>query len=88
MNQAIQDDAVLTEPEARQLLRLSKITLLRMRQLDDRGGLPFVQLSPGRIGYFRRDVLAYLAARRVGRLPNEQRGSDEPHRLVGDDEVH
>jgi len=71
MDQANQYDAVLTEPEARQLLRLSKITLLRMRQLSDRGGLPFIQLSQARIGYFRRDVLAYLSRRRVGVLPDE-----------------
>lgn len=57
--------AVLTEREVRQLLRLRKITLLRVRQRDDRGGLPFVQLSPGRIGYLRRDIDAYLAACRI-----------------------
>ena len=66
-----EDEFVLTVPEVRQLLRLSKITLLRMRQRDDRGGLPFVQLSPGRIGYLH-DVRAYLAARRVGSLPEQQ----------------
>jgi hypothetical protein len=66
------DEVVLTEPEVRQLLRLSKITLLRMRQREDRGGLPFVQLSPGRIGYLRGDLRAFLAARRVGSLSNKQ----------------
>ena len=50
----------LTEPEARQLLRVSKITLIRMRKLADKGGLPFVKLSPGRVGYLRRDVVGYL----------------------------
>ena len=63
-----EDYTVLTEAEVRQQLRLSKITLLRMRQRDDRGGLPFVQLSPGRIGYLRADVTAFLAARRVGAI--------------------
>jgi hypothetical protein len=76
MNQAIIDeferDWVLTEREARTLLRLSRVTLLRMRQLPDKGGLPFVQLSSGRIGYLRSDVRSYLAARRVGRLPGEK----------------
>ena len=65
------DDMVLTEPEARQLLRVSKITLIRMRKLADKGGLPFVKLSPGRIGYLRRDIITYLATRRVGTLPGE-----------------
>jgi hypothetical protein len=65
------EDQVLTEPEARQLLRLSKVTLIRMRKLADKGGLPFVRLSAGRIGYFRRDIVGYLAARRVGTLPDE-----------------
>jgi hypothetical protein len=66
------DDLVLTELEARQLLRVSKITLIRMRKLADKGGLPFVKLSPGRIGYLRRDIISYLATRRVGTLPGEQ----------------
>lgn len=66
-----EDYAVLTEAEVRQQLRISKITLLRMRQRDDRGGLPFVQLSPGRVGYLKADVQAYLLARRVGALPAE-----------------
>lgn len=63
---------VLTEREVRQLLRLSKITLLRMRQRDDRGGLPFVQLSPGCIGYLKCDVRAFLEARRVAASPGQQ----------------
>ncbi len=65
-----EDDLVLTAAETAQLLSVSTFTLLRMRQRDDTGGLPFVQLSPGRIGYSRRDVRAYVAARRVGSLPN------------------
>lgn len=81
MNQPIHYDAVLTEPEARQLLRLSKITMLRMRQLPDQGGLPFVRLSPGRIGYFQRDVHAYLATRRVGCLPDERADADQSSSL-------
>jgi hypothetical protein len=65
----LDDYAVLTEPEVRRLTGLSKITLLRMRKRDDCGGLPYIQLSPGRIGYMRRDTCAYLIARRVGSLP-------------------
>lgn len=61
-----QNNVVLTEPEVRRSLRLSKATLIRMRQRPDRGGLPFVQLSAGRIGYLDSDVRAFLAARRVG----------------------
>jgi hypothetical protein len=60
------DDAVSTVAYTARLLGVSEITLLRMRQREDRGGLPFVQLSPGRIGYLRRDVRAFLEARRVG----------------------
>jgi hypothetical protein len=63
------EDAVLTAAETATLLGLSKFTLLRMRQRPGSDGLPFVQLSPNRIGYVRRDVLAFLAARRVGGLP-------------------
>jgi hypothetical protein len=36
-----------------------------MRQQPDCGGLPFVRLSEKRIGYLRRDVGAFLLARRV-----------------------
>jgi hypothetical protein len=63
------DDAVLTAAETANMLRVSSITLLRMRQRPDADGLPFVRLSQHRIGYVRRDVLAFLAARRVGALP-------------------
>jgi predicted DNA-binding transcriptional regulator AlpA len=60
-----QDDAVLNSNEVSQLLGLSKFTLLRMRQRPDLGGLPYIKLSEGRLGYQRRDVRAFLAARRV-----------------------
>jgi hypothetical protein len=66
------EDAVLTVAETARLLSVSKFTLLRMRQRQGCAGLPFVQLSPGRIGYLRQDVLAFLKARRVGALPEEQ----------------
>ena len=62
------DDSVLTVAETARLLSVSKFTLLRMRQREGCGGLPFVQLSPGRIGYLRRDVRGFLVARRVGSL--------------------
>jgi hypothetical protein len=60
------EDAVLTAAETAAQLGLSKFTLLRMRQRPNADGLPFVKLGPNRIGYVRRDVLAFLAARRVG----------------------
>ena len=63
------EHAVLTAVDTASLLGVSKITLLRMRQQPNAGGLPYVQLSTNRIGYVRRDVLAFLAARRVGVLP-------------------
>jgi hypothetical protein len=62
---ALDDDTVLTEPETRKRVRLSKATLIRMRQSPDLGGLPFIQLSPGRIGYLWGDVKTYILARRV-----------------------
>lgn len=65
----LDEDACLSTGETAQLLGVDRITLLRMRQLDDCGGLPWVRVSPGRIGYMRRDIRAYLAARRVGALP-------------------
>jgi hypothetical protein len=61
----LDDDTVLTEPEARKRLRLSKATMIRMRQSPDLGGLPFVRLSPKRIGYLWGDLKTYLEARRV-----------------------
>ena len=64
------DDAVLTAAETAAQLGLSKFTLLRMRQRPNADGLPFVQLSPNRIGYVRCDVRAFLNARRVGELPH------------------
>jgi hypothetical protein len=71
------EERVLTAAEAGELLGLSRFTMLRMRQLPDAGGLPFVQLSQGRIGYRSRDVTAYLVARRVGRLPGEPEPTQE-----------
>jgi hypothetical protein len=64
-----EDYSVLSPAETAQLLGLHKLTLLRMRQRDDCGGLPFVRLSSNRIGYVWVDVRAFLAARRVGSLP-------------------
>jgi predicted DNA-binding transcriptional regulator AlpA len=58
-------DGVLTTAEVATLLGLSKFTLLRMRQQKDRGDLPYLQLSPGRLAYWKSDVRAYIAARRV-----------------------
>jgi hypothetical protein len=70
---SLRDDyAVLTPAETARLLGLHKLTLLRMRQRNDHGGLPFVRLSTNRVGYVWCDVRAFLAARRVGRLPNQQ----------------
>jgi len=63
-------DFALSPSQVAHILGLNKITLIRMRQRPDQGGLPFVQLSPGRIGYMRSDVQAYIAMRRVGSLPS------------------
>jgi hypothetical protein len=58
------DDEVLTVAEAAQQLGLSKFTLVRMREAKDSGGLRWVQLTPGRIGYRRGDIRQYLLDRR------------------------
>jgi hypothetical protein len=63
------EDTVMTPAETARMLGLSEFTLLRKRKESGAGGLPFVRLSQHRIGYIRRDVLAFLAARRVGALP-------------------
>lgn len=63
------DDRVLTAAETAVLLGVSEFTLLRKRQRPKADGLPFVQLSPNRIGYRLGDVRAFLLARRVGALP-------------------
>jgi DNA-binding MurR/RpiR family transcriptional regulator len=63
------EDSVQTAADTARQLGVSKFTLLRMRQAEGCSGLPFVQISPGRIGYLKSDVRAYLAARRVGTLP-------------------
>jgi hypothetical protein len=84
------EDAVLTPAETERLLGVSKFTLWRKRKLPDCGGLPFVRLSPGRIGYLRSDVRAFLGARRVG-APAEQERSEKasstrPHEMHDSDE--
>jgi hypothetical protein len=63
---------VLSPAETARLLGVHKLTLLRMRQRDDYGGLPYVRLSSNRIGYVWHDVQAFLAARRVGVLPEQR----------------
>jgi antitoxin component of RelBE/YafQ-DinJ toxin-antitoxin module len=65
----IDDDIINDAPTVAKQLGVSKATLIRMRQRQDAGGLPFVKLSAKRIGYRRADVRAFLVARRVGTLP-------------------
>src|SRR3954468_13993193 len=81
-NSTFEAAAVLTVADTARLLGVSKFTLLRMRKRKD--GLPFVRLSPGRIGYLRSDVHAYIAARRVGSLnPDEGYGDPRPGDAAG-----
>jgi hypothetical protein len=65
------DDRVLTAAETAKLLGVSEFTLLRKRQRPNADGLPYVMLSPKRLGYRLGDVRAYLRSRRVGSLPKE-----------------
>jgi hypothetical protein len=53
-----------------------------MRQQPDAGGLPFIQLSQGRIGYRLSDIEAYLTARRVGKLPGEAAEPPKRHQAI------
>jgi hypothetical protein len=62
------NDRILTVGEVIGMLGVSVFTLLRMRQRPNADGLPYIQLSPKRIGYRLGDVRAYLRARRVGAL--------------------
>jgi hypothetical protein len=68
------DDAVLTAAQVESFTSLGRFTLIRMRQRPNCDGLPYVQLSSNRIGYVRRDVMAFLAARRKGSLPVTAQG--------------
>src|SRR4051812_34951075 len=72
LHQFPDEDAVLSAADTARLLGVTKITLHRMRQREGCDGLPWVQVTPGRIGYMRRDVRAYLIARRRGALPEQR----------------
>ena len=56
---------ILDTKAASQATSLSVITLKRMRRRADCGGLPWVRLSAGRVGYMESDIENYLTARRV-----------------------
>lgn len=64
-------DVVQTISETAQQLGVTKPTLWRWRRRADRNGLPYVQLSESRVGYLRRDVRAFLVARRVIEVPGQ-----------------
>lgn len=55
-------DRVLNGRETAALLGVSLRTLDRIAAV---GGLPKIQLSPGRVGFRRRDVLTWLESRRA-----------------------
>ena len=54
-------DVVLTQPEAAQMLRLSTRSLERL--VETGKAPPRIQLTGRRVGYWKRDVLAWLQAR-------------------------
>jgi hypothetical protein len=60
-------DPILTTKEAAARLRKHPITLWKWRQLPDYGGLPFIRISSGSIGYRTSAVEALLNARTVRR---------------------
>jgi predicted DNA-binding transcriptional regulator AlpA len=63
---SVDEDTVLSVAQVTQLLGIDQLTLLRMRKRGD--GPAFVQLSPNRIGYIRRDIRDFLASKRLKRL--------------------
>ena len=66
-------DRYLSTTEAGELIGLSRDALEQRRSRGN--GPPFVRLSPRCIRYRRRDVLAWLAARReTGRSPRSEGG--------------
>lgn len=54
-------DVVLTHPEAARMLRLSTRSLDRLCETGE--APPRIQLTGRRVGYWRRDLLAWLQAR-------------------------
>lgn len=54
-------DIVLTQAEAAELARLSARTVQRLDEVGD--FVPRIQLTGRRVGYWKRDVLAWLQAR-------------------------
>ena len=54
-------DVVLTQPEAARMLRLSTRSLERLVEIGE--APPRIQLTGRRVGYWKRDVLAWLQAR-------------------------
>lgn len=54
-------DVVLTHPEAARVLRVSTRTLDRLCETGE--APPRIQLTGRRVGYWKRDVMAWLRAR-------------------------
>ena len=54
-------DVVLTQPEAARMLRLSTRSLERLVEIGE--APPRIRLTSRRVGYWKRDVLAWLHAR-------------------------
>jgi predicted DNA-binding transcriptional regulator AlpA len=54
-------DVVLTQAETARMLRLSDRTLQRLDEIGE--APPRIQLTGRRVGYWKRDVLAWLQAR-------------------------
>jgi hypothetical protein len=75
---AIEADTVLDAPTTAKQIGMSPHTLWRMRQRSDAGGLPWVQLSAGRIGYRLGDIRRYLLSRRVGVAAGEDEAVAAP----------
>lgn len=59
------DLQVLTRADVLKLIRVSSATLHRAVKA---GLIPVVRLSPGRIGFLRRDIRDFLNTRRAGSL--------------------
>ena len=66
MNTVSDDDVILSDPEVEAATNLSRTTRWR---LERRGEFPKRrQLSPNRVGWFRSEIMAWLAQRQAGGL--------------------
>lgn len=72
-------DTILNETQVRDATGLSGRTLQRLRL--EGGGPPFVRLTPGRVGYSRRALEAWIASRTFASTSAETAAATREGRL-------